>query len=135
MKMEKSIHDRDYLGKDTIAIDFDGVIHNDNKGWHDGTIYGDPISGSLEAIKILASKFSLIIFTAKAKSDRPLVNGKNGTLLVKEWLEKHGYMDYISGITAEKPRAFLYIDDRGYRFGNWEDTLKFINNESSLKSK
>ena len=30
-----------------IAIDFDGVIHNDNLGFNDGTIYGEPIKGSL----------------------------------------------------------------------------------------
>ena len=39
----------------TISIDFDGVIHNDNLGWHDGTIYGDPIEGSLDAIKLLST--------------------------------------------------------------------------------
>ena len=34
-----------------IAIDFDGVIHNFDKGWNDGTCYGEPIPGSIEAIK------------------------------------------------------------------------------------
>jgi len=34
--------------------------------------------------------------------------------------------DCISGITSEKPRAMLYIDDNGYRFENWNDTLAFI---------
>lgn len=109
-----------------IGVDFDGVIHNDNKGFHDGTIYGEPIEGSLEAIKKLSFHFNIIIFTAKAKPDRPLINGKNGIELVKEWLIKHGIEKYISEITSEKPRAIVYIDDKGFRFENWESTLKFI---------
>jgi hypothetical protein len=35
-------------------------------------------------------------------------------------------MDYVHSITSEKPRAFLYIDDNGYRFNNWVDTLDFM---------
>jgi len=111
-----------------IAIDFDGVIHNADKGWYDGTCYGDPIYGSIESIKILAKTYRIVIFTAKAKSNRPLVNGKTGTELVKEWLEKHELCTYVSEITSEKPRAFLYIDDNGYRFENWNNTLQFITN-------
>jgi hypothetical protein len=38
-------------------------------------------------------------------------------------------MDCIKSITSEKPRAVLYIDDNGYRFKNWDDTLKFVENE------
>lgn len=106
-----------------IAIDFDGVIHNFDKGWHDGTCYGDPLPGSLEAIKILSKNYSIIIFTAKAKSNRPLVNGKTGTELVKEWLEKYNVMQYVQAITSEKPRAKIYIDDNGYRFYSWGETL------------
>ena len=109
-----------------IAIDFDGVIHTFDKGFHDGTCYGDPIEGSLEAIKELSKKFNIIIFTAKAKPSRPLVNGKTGTELVIEWLTKHNVMQYISEVTAEKPRSQVYIDDKGYRFENWHDTMKFV---------
>ena len=106
-----------------VAIDFDGVIHNFDKGWHDGTCYGEPLPGSINAIKSLSKKYNIIIFTAKAKKNRPLVNGKTGVELVKEWLEKYGLTDFVSEITSEKPRAKIYIDDNGYRFNSWERTL------------
>jgi ribonucleotide monophosphatase NagD (HAD superfamily) len=115
--------------KNNIAIDFDGVIHNFDKGYHDGTCYGDPIEGSLDALKELSKTYNIIVFTAKAKPNRPLVNGKTGTELVSEWLEKYGVMDCVNEITSEKPRAMLYIDDNAYRFENWVDTIKFVNND------
>ncbi len=109
-----------------IAIDFDGVIHNSDKGFFDGTCYGDPIPGSLEAVAKIAQSFEIVVFTAKAKPNRPLVNGKTGTELVVEWLEKYGIMKYVKEVTSEKPRALLYIDDNGYRFENWQSTLEFM---------
>lgn len=109
-----------------LAIDFDGVIHTFDKGWYDGTCYGEPIEGSLEAIKKLSESYTIIIFTAKAKPSRPLVNGKTGTELVEEWLTKHGVMQYVKEITSEKPRSQIYIDDKGYHFVNWKDTLEHI---------
>jgi len=109
-----------------LAIDFDGVIHNFDKGYYDGTCYGEPIEGSLEAIKSLSKKYKIIIFTAKAKPSRPLVNGKTGTELVKEWLENYNVLQYISEITSEKPRSQIYIDDKGYHFQNWNETLDYI---------
>ena len=109
-----------------IAIDFDGVIHNSDKGFFDGTCYGDPIPGSLEAVAKIAQSFEIVIFTAKATPNRPLVNGKTGTELVVEWLEKYGIMKYVKEVTSEKPRALLYIDDNGYRFENWQSTLEFM---------
>jgi hypothetical protein len=111
-----------------VAIDFDGVLHNAYKGWGDGTCYGDPLPGAIDAIKELSKKYKIIIFTAKAKPDRPLVNDKTGTELVQEWFKKYDILNYIDSITSEKPRAELYIDDNGYRFENWNDTLKFIEN-------
>ncbi len=109
-----------------LAIDFDGVIHGFDRGWHDGTCYGSPISGSIEAVKELSKKFKIIIFTAKAKPNRPLVNKKTGKQLVEEWLKQYGLFEYITEITSEKPRAVLYIDDKGYRFSSWKDTLKYL---------
>lgn len=112
-----------------LAIDFDGVIHNAHLGWGDGTCYGEPIDGAIDAIKELSKKYEIVIFTAKAKPDRPMVDGKTGIELVKEWFEKYLILDCISTITSEKPRAEIYIDDNGYRFQNWRDTIKFVDNE------
>jgi hypothetical protein len=115
-----------------IAVDFDGVIHDAYKGWGDGTCYGEPLPGAIEAIRKLSQKHDIIIFTAKAKDDRPLVNGKTGTVLVREWFEKYNLLDCIKDITSEKPRAELYIDDNGYRFENWDDTLNYLKENHEL---
>jgi hypothetical protein len=109
-----------------LAIDFDGVIHNAHSGYFDGTCYGLPVEGSLEAIKELSKTYKIIIFTAKAKPSRPLVDGKTGTELVTDWLRKYDILEYVSEVTSEKPRALLYIDDNAYRFANWKDTLEFV---------
>ena len=107
----------------TIAIDFDGVIHSFEFGFHDGTIYGTPLPGSLESIKKIAEKYKIVIYTAKAKKDRPLINGKTGTELVWEWLKKYEIDTLIADVTAEKPRAVCYIDDKAIQFINWDQTL------------
>ena len=109
-----------------IAIDFDGVIHTFDRGFHDGTCYGDPIPGSLEAIKELSKNWNVIIYSSKVLPDRPLVNGMTGKELVVGWLKKHNVFQYVSEVTHEKVRAQVYIDDKAYRFANWTDTLKFV---------
>lgn len=107
-----------------LAIDFDGVVHTFDKGWHDGTCYGNPIEGSLDAIKSLSKKYNIIIFSAKVRPDRPLVNNKTGKELVEEWLIKHGVREYVDDITHEKPRAEYYIDDKAISFkNNWDEIL------------
>ena len=102
-----------------LGIDFDGVMHKNSKGFFDGTIYDDPIEGTEEALKKLSDKYTLICYTAKAKPDRGLVNGKTGTELVWDWLKKYKFDKYISKVTSEKPRAVAYIDDKAIRFNDW----------------
>lgn len=110
--------------KINLGIDFDGVIHKCSKGYYDGTIYDDPIEGSEEALRKLSDKYTLILYTCKAKPDRGLVNGKTGTELVWEWLKKHDLDKYISKVTSEKPRAVAYIDDKAISFSNWESCFE-----------
>lgn len=107
-----------------LGIDFDGVIHKCSKGYHDGTIYDSPVEGVETALKKLSEKYTLIIHTCKARSDRGLVDGKTGTELVWNWLRKYNLSQYISKVTAEKPRAVAYIDDKARAFTNWSDMLK-----------
>jgi len=112
--------------QDNIAVDFDGVVHTFDKGYHDGTCYGSPIEGVKEALRELSRKYRVVIFSAKVKPDRPLVQGKTGMELVEDWLKDHGLYDYVSEITCEKPRAKFYIDDKAIRFTNWTDCLKEV---------
>ena len=108
-----------------LAIDFDGVIHNFDKGWHDGTCYGDPLPGALDAIRTLSEDWNIIVFSAKVRPDRPLVEGKTGYELVDEWLQDHGVRDLVAEITHEKPRAQHYIDDKAIEFtNNWAEILE-----------
>lgn len=111
----------------TIALDFDGVIHKNSKGFHDGTIYDDSLDGTKEALARLSKKYTLIIYTCKANPTSPLVNGKTGRELVWDWLKEKGFAKYISEVTNEKPRAAFYVDDKGIRFYDWNTTLEFIN--------
>lgn len=115
-----------YETSSNIGIDFDGVIHNNSKGYHDGTIYGEPLPETKQALKKLSEKYTLIIYTCKASPERPLVNEKTGIELIWEWLKKYNLRQYISDVTFEKPRVKFYIDDKGIEFKNWDQTLKKI---------
>jgi hypothetical protein len=75
---------------------------------------------------VLSSRWKVIVHTAKARPDRPLVNGKTGKELVWEWLEKHGFAEYVADVTHEKPQAVFYIDDKAIRFVNWDQTLREV---------
>ena len=115
-----------------LGIDFDGVIHKNSKGYYDGTIYDEPIEGVHEALKTLSNKYTLILFTTKAKPDRGLINGRHTVELIWEWLEKHNLDQYISKVTSEKPRAVVYIDDKALRFTSWDKCLNDLNNLNLL---
>ena len=109
-----------------LAIDFDGVIHKNSKGFHDGTVYDEPVEGSYQALEYLSTQYTLVIFSAKARLDRPLVDGKTGVELIWEWLEKYNLRQFISDVVSEKPRAVYYIDDKAIHFSSWKDTLTKI---------
>ena len=111
---EHSFQDETYQ----LGIDFDGVVHKNSKGFFDGTVYDDPVDGIDDLLDKLSSKYKLVLFSAKARKDRMLINNKTGIELIEEWLEKHDLRKYFIEITAEKPRAVCYIDDKAIRFTN-----------------
>ena len=114
------------FNENQIAIDFDGVIHKSLKGFYDGTIYDEPIDGVEEALKRLSKDYTLIIYTCKANPDRPLVNGKTGTELIWKWLDKYDLSQYINDIVYGKPNAKYYIDNKGIRFTDWNQTIEEV---------
>src|SRR3989344_4019008 len=105
----------------TIAVDLDGVIHAYSKGWNDGTMYDDPVSGSHEALAQLVSDgFRVAIVTARMNPGFPTPEQQE--LWVKEWLAKNGFVEgtHYHEVTNNKPAAIAYIDDRAVVFMDWE---------------
>jgi len=118
--------------KSTLVIDFDNVIHNMDKHWHDGTIYGEPILETKKYLEKLSNKFNLIIYTCKANPNRPLINNKTGIELIWGWLKKNKLHTYISEVTFGKPNAIAYIDDKAIRFTGWKKCYEQLNTENLL---
>jgi hypothetical protein len=107
-----------------VGIDFDGVIHANSKGFYDGTVYDDPIPGARIALEELSKKFVIVVYSAKARQDRMLIDGKTGVELIWDWLKAHDMDSFVKEVTAEKPRAVFYIDDKAIRFnGSWNDAF------------
>ena len=65
-----------------IAIDFDGVIHKNSKGFYDGTIYDEPIDGVKKSLQYLSKNYILVIYSCKANPSRPKINNKTGIELI-----------------------------------------------------
>jgi hypothetical protein len=107
------------MNKPIIGLDFDGVIHDYKHGWQDGRIYGEPTVGFFEWAQSAFPLFQLIIHSSRAKT-------REGRDAMMAWLiekaEAQGY-SAVAGmftIAAEKPPAFITIDDRAIRFdGDW----------------
>lgn len=113
----------------TIAIDFDGVIHDDNGGYNSGKIEGDIIPGAKDAlIRLKDLGYKLVLFSCKARKDRPLIDGMNGSQLIVKWLSTKKICHMFDEIVSEKPACCLFIDDNAHRFEGWENTLSFIEN-------
>lgn len=98
---------------DTIAFDFDGVIHT-YKHWVDiDVIDGAPVEGISDLLYMLRRDgFEIKIYSCRAKEQR-------GIKAMKEWLNKYDLLDFITEITAEKPIAKVYVDDRAIRFDGY----------------
>lgn len=118
---------------EVVAIDFDGVIHNDYKGFADGSLYGSVIAGTREALSLISKTHQIVIFTAKARSDRPKFEGKTGEELVWEWLDRNDLKHFVHEVTAIKPRAHVYIDDKAIQFKDWVTTLEVLKEKFQIK--
>jgi hypothetical protein len=113
-----------------IAIDFDGVIHS----WIDGSYKGDatvfdnpPVPGAIKWLTVMVNdnRFFITIYSSRSK-----ILGFEQALY--EWLYKNGMkkedINKLS-VSVTKPIAFLFIDDRSWKFNgkfpNPSDLLTF----------
>ena len=102
-----------------LAIDFDGVIMKAGAGMASRSRLADqpPVDGAIAGVRALAVEWPIVIFSARAVTDRGLVQ-------IWQWLRRHGLADAVIDVTATKPMATAYIDDRAYRFDGWPGVLE-----------
>ena len=94
----------------SIAVDFDGVIHSYTSPWVAADVIPDaPVPGAIEWLNSMRSGFRIIIFTTRGKTPE-------GREAVKRWLGAYGFECSREDVTAEKPPALIYLDDRAVRF-------------------
>lgn len=104
----------------TIAVDFDGVIHRYDTPWVNAhTIPDEPVAGAIEWLIAMVQKFDVVIFSTRCKTWR-------GRRAVRRWLRRHAGTCWNEGLgvpglevvklTAVKPPALIYLDDRAVRF-------------------
>lgn len=100
-----------------LAIDFDNTIHDLNNPI-EGRKMGKPMPGAVEAIEnLVEAGHTVIIHTLMATSP-------SGAKVVSEWLEYYDIPHH--GVTAIKPKADYYIDDKAIRHIDWPSTLQAI---------
>lgn len=113
------------MHKETIAIDFDGVINSYKSGFEEGVLPDPPTDGAIEWLKTLInSEYEIIIHSAR-------LTKKENKSLIKKWLLKYGVTkeELNKLVFKEKPIAILYIDDLGWQFnGTNFPSLKEIAN-------
>lgn len=128
---------------ETIAVDFDGVIHKYRHGWADGSVYDVPMEGSIEALNRLVQSHYVFIHSTRDPQQivewfwttafsEPEINFADLTIrdvvIVGESV-RFWNVPYIIGVTNRKLPASVYVDDRGLRFTTWETALQWIHRE------
>lgn len=128
--------------KPILCLDFDGVIHRYSKGWQGGVIYDDVTPGFFEWAQEAAQHFQLVIYSSRSKDPEQITAMQTWLLNQRVvWRkcnklpdESHQcsyserFVTFGVGapkplhfeFKAEKPPAYLTIDDRAIQFrGDW----------------
>jgi len=111
----------------TVAVDFDGVIHDYTRGWQDGSIYGDFIPGAIAALSRLMHDYAVFVHTTrKARDVARWIERRSGYgIECTTHVPRSGFWNqrgYLL-VTNRKLPAVAYIDDRGIRFTSWDQAL------------
>jgi hypothetical protein len=110
------------MGK-IVAIDFNNTLE-DSKNAPSGKRFGPPLPGAVDALYALTQEsVKVVIFTLLAANP-------SGRQAVADWLEYFD-IDYDE-ITAVKPNADLFVDDRGLHHQDWTSTMKEVNRRLGL---
>ena len=104
------------MKQQTIAFDFDGVIHSYVTPWVASEIIPDPpVIGIKDTIDSLREQgYKIAIVSSRCLDPR-------GIEAVKEYLDTYNIV--VDRITSEKIPAICYVDDRAICFDGHPETL------------
>lgn len=104
------------MKKQTVAFDFDGVIHSYVTPWVSSEIIPDPpVSGIKEAIDSMRELgYKIVIVSSRCLDPK-------GFEAIKEYLNMHNIV--VDQITCKKVPAICYVDDRALCFDGHPETL------------
>ena len=108
------------MNKPILCVDFDGVIHSYESGWQGADVVADgPVPGAIDFLSRATDHFDVCIYSSR--SSQPGGREAMGGALarwIKEWAETapEGLTPPVVRMAAEKPAAFLTIDDRAVCF-------------------
>lgn len=104
----------------TLAIDFDGVVH-DHKRPIAGRRMGPPIEGAQEALAQLKWQGHRIIIHSVWGGEKKTIG---------DWMVF--YKIPYDDITNIKPQADIYLDDKAVRFTSWREFVPTLHLTKSL---
>lgn len=110
------------MSKPILCLDFDGVLHSYDSGWHGADkCADDPTDGAMRFLWEALDHFTVAVFSSRSRQ-------RGGRKAMKTWLRKHFIAYWAADRTTaedklaeiqwpqEKPPAFLSIDDRAIQF-------------------
>lgn len=105
--------------KQTVILDFDGVIHSYVSGWKGAAVIPDPPTpGAREAIAKLRETYIVVVISSRCHQD-------GGIDAIKAWLNLHGIE--VDAVSNDKPPHIVTVDDRAFRFeGDWQAVIDGI---------
>jgi ribonucleotide monophosphatase NagD (HAD superfamily) len=107
----------------TLAIDFDGVIHGYSKGWNGGEIYDPPVEGVAEALQRFKEEgYKIYIYSTRSNKTFRKTDEPEQKPLMEAYLKEHN-IPFDKIWNFGKPMAHIFIDDRALKFeGDWKQT-------------
>lgn len=101
-----------------VAVDFDGVLHQYTHWTPVDRVEGPPVEGAVDWLNRVGRRYWVVVHTARAREP-------GAGEAVGRWLAEQGVRRDFA-VTAEKPDALIYLDDRAWRFQGAFPTLNEI---------
>jgi beta-phosphoglucomutase-like phosphatase (HAD superfamily) len=101
--------------KPIVCVDLNGVL-DAYTGWKHADHWDSPRPGAEAFLRALTERgFDVVVFTTRHHAQ------------VRRWLQQHGLLTYVSGVTRRKPPAHVFVDDRAVCFrGDFDEALDEI---------